>query len=221
MDVKREKFTINSYVVYKIGQECYEGRVKSIIGTGNSEIFTIYSFTTFTDQKIACTDILSNVSQEIKRKLKTTSFIELPNVTNFPPELKSVLIVDKEWSTENKYDLPQRVTVEMILNSFKEFIVIQAKLADTDEAFEVTRAFILSFNFFFPLLLIYENEKTQIFQMKARPSEYCGPVHLLRLLYYLQKETRFYISDLQTKHIILDYTVYLLDFMMLRFKDYF
>lgn len=221
MENKKEKFTINSYVVFKIGQEHYEGRIKDCSGSGNSEIFTIYNFTNFKEHKVSSNEILCNVSQEIKRKMKTTPFIELPDTIHFPPELKSVLIVDKEWSCKNTYELPVKITVSMILNSFYDFLINQAHICEFDEAGEIRRGFLDSFNFFFKMLLIYENEQKIVQKFKTNPSEYCGAVHLLRLIYFLQKEVKFYINDQQTKNMILDYTVYLLDFLMTKFKEYF
>lgn len=221
MDNKKEKLGINNYVVFKQGPDCYEGRIKSAILEGNLEIYQIFCFSSFSDCKVPAADILTNVSQEVKRKMKNTAYAEVPGQTYFPPALKNVLVVDKEWTVENRYELPHRNSVSSILKQFKEFSINSACICDSDEASEMQKGFIMCFNAFFKKFLMYPIEKDQIIPFKGEPVEYCGPVHLLRLIYFIQKNAAGYIKDQQVKSIILDYTIYLLDFMSLKYKDYF
>lgn len=221
MDGKREKFTVNNYIVFKRGADCHEGRIKSISIEASVEIYTVFCFTNFMDVKVASTDVLSNVSQEVKRKMKAAAYLEVPNQTYMPPALKNVLVVDKEWAAENKYELPHRTPVSQILKHFKDFTVNAANLCDLDEGNEVQRGLILCFNSFFKRFLMYPAEKEQILSLKGEPVEYCGPVHLLRLVYFVQKNAEQYVKDKQVRYIMLDYTIYLLDFMLLKYKDYF
>jgi len=221
MDSKKEKLTVNNYIVFKQGPDCHEGRIKSTVVESNVEMYVVLCFTNFTEVKVACTDVLSNVSQEVKRKMKTAAYLEVPDQIYMPPTLKNVLVVDKEWSTENKYELPHRTPVSLILRQFKDFTVNAAGLCDLDEGNEVQKGLTLCFNTFFKRFLMYSSEKEQIVAQKGEPSEYCGPVHLLRLIYFVQKNVGEYIKDKQVRCIVLDYTIYMLDFLLLRYKDYF
>lgn len=218
---KKEKFTVNNYVVFKYDNKCLEGRVKGVTINGTTEIYNIFCFVTFSDLKIQSTDILSNISQEIKRKMRSSPFLEIPNKAHFPPALKNVLIVDKEWLQDNRYDFPYKINGTTVLTQFKDFIVKQALIGDINEITEVVKGFTLCFNTFFKKFLVYENEIYQLESISGDPIEYCGPVHLLRLIYFLQKEASSFIQDLQTRNIVLDYSVYLLDFMLLKYQEYF
>lgn len=221
MEGRKEKFSVNSYVMFKSGSECLEGRIKGISADGTTETLNVFCFATFTDFRIPSTDVLSNLSQDVKRKMKVSPFAEIPGKTHFPPGLKNVLVVDKEWSIDNKYELPHKVTVSTVIRQFRDFLVNSSGIADADEIGEVAKGFLMCFNVFFRKFLVYKNERAQIQLLKGEPSEFCGPVHLLRLIYFLQKETANYVTDAQTKSIILDYTIYLLDFLLLRYRDYF
>lgn len=221
MENKKERHNPNNYVVFKHGNDCYEGRIKSITIEGSTEYYNIFSFTTFTDYKIPSTDIICNLSQEVKRKMRSTAYNEIPNQIYFPSELKNVLVVDKEWSIENQYDLPPKINVNLIIKHFKDFILNSACICDMDEANEVQKGFISLFNALFKRYLVYSNEIDQINSMKGEPSEYCGPVHFLRLVYYIQKNIDTCVRDHQVRNIILDYTIYFLDFMLIKYKEYF
>lgn len=208
-------------MVFKIGNECFEGRIVGLASHGNSETHTIFSFSTFSEVKVPATEILNNVSQDVKRKAKSSPFLEIPNKPHFPLSLKNVLIIDKEWSQNNKYDLPHKTNVANVLRHFKDFLVTNTGIADLDEVEETIKGFTMCFNMFFKKFLMYESEKAQFHSIKVEPSDFCGPIHLLRLIYFLQKEAGKYITELQTRCVILDYTIYLLDFLVLRYKDYF
>lgn len=221
MEQKKEKFALNSYVIFKNGQEYYEGRINNVETSSASENFDIFCFSTFTHIKVPVSEILSNMSQEIKRKMKSTPFIEIPNITHFPHELKNVLIVDKEWSLEGNYPLPHKYSIYGILEAFKIFLIEQASFADLDETEEIIKGFTMCFNHLFKIKLIYENEREQVESNLGDPVDFCGPIHLLRLIYYIQKKAQNHIADFQTKNILLDYSVYLLDFLLLNFNEYF
>lgn len=221
MEPKKERFGVNNYVIFKQGPEYYEGRIKSISIEGTVEMYQIFCFTTFTDLKVSSSEILYNLSQEVKRKIKYTAYGEIPNQTYIPPALRNVLIVDKEWAIQNRYELPHKIPVNMILKQFKDFLVNTANICDTDEANELFKGFSNTFNVFFKRYLIYPIEREQVNIMKGDPIEYCAPVHLLRLVYFMQKNINVFIKDVQVRNIILDSTIYLLDFMLFKYKEYF
>lgn len=221
MENRKEKFAVNNYIVFKQGPDCYEGRIRNILIEGGTEVYQVFCFTTFTEFRVALTDVLTNVSQEVKRKMKTTAYLEIPGQIYMPPALKNVLVVDKEWSVENKYDLPHKTPISNILKHFKDFSINSANICDLDEATEIQKGFTMCFNSFFKKFLMYPIEKDQVGSLKGEPTEYCGPVHLLRLIYFIQKNVNEYIKDRDVKGIVLDYTIYLLDFMLVRYKDYF
>lgn len=221
MESKKEKLAVNNYIVFKHGSESLEGRIKSISHEGSSEVYQVLCFCTFNDIKVNHQDVLLNVSQEVKRKVKSTAYQEIPNSTYFPQILKNVLIVDKEWSQENRYEFPQKNTVSSILKQYREYLVNTASTCDFDEGNEAIKGFTLCFNTLFKKFLLYPNEIEQINLMKNEPSEYCGPVHLLRLIYYIQKNIKSLVFDEILRSVVLDHTIYLLDFMLFKYKEFF
>lgn len=221
MESKKEKLFVNNYIVFKAGAECLEGRIKAILPEGTTEVYQVLCFCTFNEMRVNAHEVLLNVSQEVKRKVKSTAYQEVPNSTYFPQLLRNVLVVDKEWALENKYELPQKNTVTMLLKQFRDFLVNTANTCDMDEANEGMKGYILSFNTLFKKFLIYPNEIEQIALFKNDPVDYCGPVHLLRLIYYIQKNINDLVPDVTVRSTVLDYTIYLLDFLLFKYKEFF
>lgn len=221
MESKKEKLAINNYIVFKYGSECLEGRIKSIVIEGTTEVYQVLCFCSFNELKVNSQDVLLNVSQEVKRKVKSTAYQELPGSTYFPQILKNVLAVDKEWALENRYELPQRNTVTSLLKQYREYLVNMACTCDIDEGNEAMKGFILCFNTLFRKFLVYPNEIEQVNSLKNEPSDFCGPVHLLRLIYYIQKNISTLVADEMLRSVVLDHTIYLLDFLLFKYKELF
>lgn len=221
MESKKEKFNVNNYVIFKYGNECLEGRIKSVTVEGTSEMFVVYCFSNFQDLRICSTDILSNMSAEVKRKMKTAAYHDYPAGTYFPPAMKHCLVIDKEWSAENRYEVPPKIPASVVLKQFRDFLVNQTNSCDADEANEAVKGFTLCLNTFLRKFLLYSPEVDYYNNAKGEPIDYCAPVHLVRLVYYIQKNISKYITDVQVAGVVLDYTIYLLDFLCLRYKDFF
>lgn len=221
MESKREKLAVNNYIVFKSGAECLEGRIKTIMTEGSTEVYQVLCFCSFNEVKVNAPEVLLNVSQEVKRKVKCTAYQEVPNSTYFPQILKNVLVVDKEWAVENKYELPHKNTITNLLKQFKDFLVTTASTCDADEGTEALKGFTLCFNTLFKKFLLYPSESEQIHSFKIDPVDFCGPVHLLRLIYYMQKNISTLVPDENVRCIVLDYTIYLLDFLLFKYKELF
>lgn len=219
MDQKAEKFHINNYVLYKSSNEWREGRIKNIIQDKGRIIYRIISFHNYSEVSLTSDDSISISSPETRRKLKLNLFDDIPNKTHIPPLLENLLILDKEWMQHNSYESPPRVTVRQALDHFREFLL--GSFGEADEIHEAYLGFQDLFNSLLPLFLLYGREKQSYTPLSTPPSENYGPVYLLRLIYFLQKNGRYYMNDPVAEAIMLDYTVYLLDYLLMRHNDYF
>lgn len=220
MESKKPKIKINNYVLYKTNNEWHEGRVTHIVYEEARETYYLFSFATFSEMVFKTDELLSCPGPELKRKMKVSSFADIPNKTHIPPLLMNILVVDREWVEANKYEFPARLTVLAILQQARNFFLSNGA-GDPDEVSEVYLGFADAFNAFLPRFLLYESETEQSRQTGGSPSEGYGATYLLRLVYFLQKKGRYYIADGATAAIMLDYTVYLLDFLLMRFNDFF
>lgn len=221
MEITKEKFRINDYVVYKDSNEWHEGRINSIQYEESGERYNITSLHTFTEISIKNHDFISNTSPEMRRKMKSHIPLDTVNKIHFPLILKHILVLDKESCAQKIYELPHTITVTEIVKAFTIFFRENNGSNDEDEIGEVYKAFIHSFDTLLSMFLLYENEIEQYKLMKEKPSETYGFIHFLRLLYYLQKEGIDLAVDNQTKTVILDYTIYMLDFLVLKYKEFY
>jgi hypothetical protein len=221
MENKKEKLLVNNYIVFKNGSESLEGRIKSISIEGTTEAYQVLCFSNFTEMKVNSHDVFVNVSQEVKRKVKSAAYHEIPDSIYFPQILMNILVVDKEWSVENTYDLPNKNNVNLLFKQFKDYLINTASTCDNDEGTEAIKGLTSCFNGLFLKYLIYNNEASQMTTFEDEPAEYCGPVHVLRLIYFLHKNANVLIPDESIRNIVLDYTIYLLDFFLFKFKELF
>ena len=220
MESRKPKIKINNYVLYKSNGEWHEGRITHVIHEDSREVYCLFSFTTFSEIVFKTDEFLSCPAPELKRKMKVSSFADIPNKTHIPPLLLNILIVDREWAETNMYELPARMTVAAILQQARGFFLSNG-VGDPDEVSEIYLGLIDTFNPFLPRFLLYENEVEQHSKISGSPAENYGSTYLLRLIYFLQKKGRHCIADGVTASIMLDYTVYLLDFLLMRFNDFF
>lgn len=220
MESKKMKFRINNYVLYKAQNEWHEGRITNISYEDSVEIYHLRSFHNFNNMIFKSEELLVNATPENKRKMKTSIFYGLAGKIHIPPLLKSMLVIDKDWVQNNIYQLPAKHTVSNILKQAKDFFINNGA-GDQDEISEIYNGFVRVFDSFLPRVLLYETEIEQYHQVTESPSEKYGSVYLLRLIYFLQKQNKSYIDDPVTAGIMLDYTIYLLDFLMMKFKELF
>lgn len=212
---------INSYVLYRDANDWHEGRISNITYGDAGEIYHVFSFLTFTELVFTSDEALSSASPELRRKMKSSPFANIPNKVHVPLLLKSIMVADKEWATGNLYDLPPKVTAAAVIRHFKDFMTNNSGACESDEIAEACAGFICVFNAVLPRFLLYQSEKEQYERIKGDPVEAYGPVHLLRLIYFLQKRGKNYVCGTQTVGVVLDYTVYLSDFLLLKHKEYF
>lgn len=229
MDVKKPKFRINSYILYKANGEWHEGRISNIVNADGREAYHVFSFATLGALVFESDEALSAAAPELRRRMKTSVFADVPNKIHIPARLLNVLIADREWTVDNVYDIPadgaatssMKATVAAIVGAFGDFLLHSGGAGDPDEILEVCRGLIAAFDAFLPRFLLYASELGQGRGIRGSPSEVYGPIHLLRLVYFLQRRGKAYVSDGLTASILADYTVYMLDFLLMRYGDYF
>lgn len=218
MDPKSEKFRVNNYVLYKTGNEWKEGRIKSITHEQGKIQYTIVSFQTYSDIMLTSDDAISLSTAESRRKMKISTYKAIRGKIHFPARLEGLILLDYEWSKTNSYDYPPRLSVKQALEQFQDFLSLSC--GDSDEIREVFRGFVYAFDRLLPMCLLYRCE--QKFKEKKEPaSEHYGTIYLLRMLYYLQRKAKNYLEDRYTECILMDYTVYLLDFLDVKHHEYF
>lgn len=217
---KTMKFNINNYVLYKLHNEWHEGRVTNVTTDGIKEVYSIFSFDTFDELILKSDDSLTISTPENRRKLKPHSQNSIIGKIRIPHILKSIMLIDKEWIIYNPTSFPTKHTVSDVLNKAKIFF-ISNNLSDSDEIIEVISGFIRSFNTLLPKFLLYEKEKHQLSDAIENFADNYGCIYLLRLICFLHKKHHFYVKDTVVAGIIIEYTIYLLDFMLLNYKEFF
>lgn len=221
MEMSKDRPRINDYVLYKEGTEWHEGRISSIEFEDGGERYTILAFNTFTEISVKNTEIFPNSTCEMRRKMKNHIIGDFHSKIHFPALLKHILTIDKEMCKDLPYDMPFRANVSQIIQHFIDFFRMNNGCSDLYELQEAYKAFVHCFDIFLPIFLLYESEIEQFKKIDTNPSEVYGFVHLLRLLYFLQKEGADFAQDYPSKLVIFDYTIYLLDFLIARYKEYY
>lgn len=216
MEAKKPR--VNNYILYKDNNSWYEGRISNITVEDGKEMYTILSFLTLDEHVLRAEDIMTTPGPELRRKIKSPNPDYIPGRVYIPQTLKNILVVDKEWAKINKYDMPdQKGSAAFLLLKAKEFF-IENGLGDVDEVSEIIMGFTDVFNLFITRFLLYNTEKTMYNNANI---DVMGPVFLLRLLYYLQKNGHNHVKDSITLDIIHDYVAYLYDYIIMNFHLFF
>ncbi|KAI5151178.1 hypothetical protein ENBRE01_1952 [Enteropsectra breve] len=220
-DTKKSKFKVNNYVLFRNGTEWNEGRIMEINHENGKDFYVVRSFSTFLDTVVGADEPLSRATHDVKRKLKTPLY---EGEMVFPVLFKNVLLIDREGHELELQSRSKAVSVANILRAFSDFLKYESGSVTTDEANEATHGFLLAFNTLLPRFLLYPDEYSYYdtnIKTRINPSEVFGSVHLVRLVYFIEKRGSVHVSDNLTKNILLEYCLYLLDFLMLRYDTYF
>ncbi|KAI5175600.1 hypothetical protein PAEPH01_2169 [Pancytospora epiphaga] len=221
MESRKPNFKIHNYVFYKADGDWCEGRITSIAFEADKEIYHVFSFNTFTTLVFTSSEHLSSPTPDLRKRLKVPLSSKPPGSVHIPALLRNALIADSEWSKDNLYDQSQEVTVRSVLLQFESFVTVNSIAIDAAEALEMTNGLIRVFNFFIGRALLYSNERESLLPVSDDAVDKFGPIYLLRLVYFLQKKGRIYISDKVVEGIVLSSTIYLLDFLLLKYNEYF
>ena len=222
---------INRYVIFRYCNVFYEGRIVDVLHDGNKTLYSVISFASFEYFRITEHEIITQTSLESKRKYKPSStcgnFYEL----KMPSVLKNRLRADKDFCLvnfehKNTAKVLVKITVKEVLMQFSKYFEKNSLLYDGIEMEEVIEGFKHLFNTFLPLNLLYKEEK-EFFKYAGILDESVdytmkfGPVYLLRLLYFIQRNNKRYSNVKYTQLVVSDFTVYLMDFLNYRYQDYF
>lgn len=235
METKTERFRVNSYVLFKTGRDWHEGRVKEIITDKNRLLYRVLSFQNFSETLLNADEAISPSTPELRRKLHVSPLGTVPSEVHFPPVLLNALILDKELA----FAAPERncrpsPSIKQILEHFHE--AMAQALGESEELTEVHTGFATLFDTLLPSFLLYSPEKARLdsrFTHAPAPAikrphlsntpsltEQYGVLHLLRLLYLLQRRVSEWIPDGLTELVILEYVTYLLDFIQQNWERY-
>lgn len=221
MEVRKPNFKTHNYILYKADGEWCEGRISAITFEGDKEVYHVFSLATFTNKVFGSADFLAIPTPDLRKRLKTALFLRPPGTTHIPPPLRNALIADSEWAKDNLYDPVPKVTVRVVLAQFESFMLANSMAVESDEIVEISHGLRRAFDFFFPRALLYADERERLSPLVEEPSGRFGPIYLLRLVYFLQKRGRIYIPDKLVESIMLGSTIYLLDFLLIKYNEYF
>ncbi|OQS53988.1 hypothetical protein EHP00_530 [Ecytonucleospora hepatopenaei] len=239
-DTVHKPVPINRYVIFRNEEIYYEGRIVDVLSDGNKTLYSIVSFATFEYFRVTEHDLVAQTSLESKRKFRPSHICG--NFTNLkmPSVLKNRLRADKDFCTVNYNDFRRnqnvievlknynfsKKTVFDVIQEFAEFFKTNSLIYEINEMQEVVDGFVCLFNVFLPTALLYEKEKGFLelgmdFSTETDYTKIFGPVHLLRLLYFIQKNNERFNDDQYVQLVLSDYTVYLVDFLNFKYHDYF
>lgn len=231
---------INRHVIFRNGNVFFEGRIVDVLNDGSKTLYSVLSFATFEYFRVTESDLVTQASLESKRKYKPST-----NCGNFtglkmPSVLKNRLRADKDYCminytyfkrNQNVVEILRRYNfshkcVKEILTEFSAFFLTNSLVSDSIEINEVVEGFTLLFNTFLPVSLLYEKEKEFLqigidFKAEVDYAGIFGPVHLLRLLYFLQKHNEKFNETKYTQMVLSDFVVYLIDFLNFKYQEYF
>lgn len=220
MENKKPIFKPNTYVLFRVSNEWREGRIVDIVHDPIGSKYLIRSFDSFTNIFVDSDDSVIMATAENRKRMRLSPFVNLPEKTHIPASLTALLVVDKEWCASTRYEMPASIPITRILTEAEEFITKNGA-ADHDEIHEIFCGFRDCFNFFLPRFLLYQNELDQFKSINETPCDYYGAIHLLRLIFFLQNNGRRYIDTAAVEMILLDYTIFLLDYLLEREAELF
>ncbi|KAF7683779.1 Protein MRG1 [Astathelohania contejeani] len=222
-----KKIAVNNYVYCKINEDWLEARVVIIHpnqkddGTKDAyRKFTVHLLSTYSiyPEPIPSPNVhLSSI--ENYKKYKISSLRHLLRNIHIPPTLMNYL--QKDVNEKIVTSLPARFSVNEIIYLFKQFMSVNKATVIEGELIEMVNGFIYYFNIAIKYCLLYKNEIDQYNNITEQPSSVYGAKHLLRLIYLIQSKYVSECNNTELKDILYEYSVYLLDYLDLKYKEYF
>lgn len=230
-EIAHKPLPVNRYVIFKNSNVFYEGRIVDVLVDGNKTLYSVVSFATFEYFRVTESELVTQSSHESKKKYKPSTNCENFNNVRMPSILRNRLRADKDYciinySGDGAVKTSPGVTVKRVIQDFGQFFQQNSLLYETSEINEALCGFMDLFNTFLPITLLYESEKTSlgatmdITSFRDYTNDF-GPVHLLRLLYFIQKHNDKFVKPDYTQLILSDYSVYLIDFLNSKYQEYF
>ncbi|KAL6120592.1 hypothetical protein NUSPORA_02653 [Nucleospora cyclopteri] len=209
---------VDRYVIFKNFNYYYEGRIVDVTSDGNKTLYSVISFATFEYFRVTESELITQTSLESKRRYKPSMNCENFTGIRMPSILKNRLRADKDYYSVNYKQYPVTVPINRVLEEFMVFFKLNSPLYEINEMAEVHQAFKELFNTFLPVCLLYDKEQLEV---KEDYTLHFGPIHLLRLLYFIQKNNNKFVEDTATLIAVSDYTIYLIDFLNYKYQEYF
>lgn len=230
-----KSFSVSNFVLTKIGEEWFEGRVVGIDKLAGDQVlghgdyfYRVYLFGLYSEMSQPIKDhLLFSATSENMKKFRITPLRKVTKKPHIPPSLKKIMDIDKENAQKGHFlNLPARQTVSKILDDFKNYIQVNKPSIFEEELEESILGFFYMFeNTLIPFLL-YKKEKTHVKVLLSdiknqQKADIFGPEYLLRAIYLMQVVFLDKIDCEETKDMVFDYSVYLLDFLSVNTDRYF
>lgn len=229
----QKSFQKNNYILAKVREEWFEGRIidikveKNEMGE-NENHYKIYLLRLYNEiaNCLPESSIYAATPENIK-KFKVPALMRVTSKIHVPGSLLKLLHHDREFILDGRFvKFPVKIPVSKILNDFKNSMQLNKMSLFEDEIEELILGFFHVFESVVTLHLIYRNEKEYIGDVLLKNENQkmaytFGPEHFLRMLYFLQAKLIDTIACVDTKELIYDYSVYLLDFLDLYSSKYF
>ena len=230
-----KNFGVKNFVVTKIGEEWLEGRITDTIEVLDEykqsledHFYKIYLFSLYSEISQPIKDyFLFSATTENLKKFKVSSLRRMTQKPHIPPALRRIMEIDKRDTQKGLFvKLPARQPVSKILNDFKQYIQANKPNLFEEELEEIILGFFHIFeNTFIPFLL-YSKERNYVNLLLSdiknqQKAEIFGSEYLLRAIYFIQDVLIDKVDCVETKDMVFDFSVYLLDFLDLHIEKYF
>lgn len=216
---------INNFVVVKIGEEWFEGRVAHITQKDEETLYNIYVFRLYSEISSGYKEsALMLASPENIKKFRIPSLRSLCNSIHFPHRMEKIMNMDQsQIYNGHVLKIPTKYPISRILNDFKVYMQTHKSGIFEEELDETLLGFYNLFESTFYLFLLYSNEK-KAYGNNHPIEQVCnkfGGEHLVRLLYLIQSKLIDKLECRDSQDLIFDYSIYLLDFLDLYAERYF
>ncbi len=216
----QKNLTVNKYVIFKLNDCFYEGRICEIIfDTAGKPVYRIFSFFTFEYLSLNDPTHIIITTHESKKKIRPSSVWNRCKMVRIPGLLKNLLRIDRDYFVVNQFAVQPKITISKLIQDFIEFFRSNSLLYDDSIMEELSKGFKHLFNKSLPFYLLYKNE-----EVPPKSNDYTtlyGPMHFLRLLYFIQVNSTTFVTDSETQTIVNDCCLYFIDFLDTKYNEYF
>lgn len=222
-----KNFSVNNFVVTKVGEEWFEGRIVEINRSekdprtnAEERFYHVYLFRLYSEiaQPIREYFLFSATPENI-RKFKIAPLSRVTQRPHLPRELRRIMDVDREDVQKSVFSvLPSKQPVSKILNDFKKYMQLNKPGIFEEELEEIVLGFFHVFESVFSSFLLYKGERSYVETLLSdtkhqQKSDIFGLEYLVRAIYLIQTAFVDRIENSEVRDMVFDFSVYLLDFL--------
>lgn len=229
-----KNFCVSNFIVTKVGEEWFEGRVVEINKAGrdprtNAEerFYHVHLFRLYSEiaQPIREYFLFSATPENIK-KFKVAPLSRVTQRPHLPKELRRIMDMDREDVQRGVFSaLPSKQPVSKILNDFKKYMQLNKPGIFEEELEEIVLGFFHVFESIFSSFLLYKRERSYVDTLLSdtknqQKSDIFGLEYLLRAIYLIQTAFVDKLENPEIRDMVFDFSVYLLDFLGINVDRY-